>query len=103
MGIAPPSRPLRAAVLDRLHPTVDFDAYVFVLTDPRTSVGVDPLADVPLLDQLPRVIRLKYATAVNRWTALGDPPVARLGDRPGLPWADLLRSAGIVDVASVVF
>lgn len=99
------ARPLRAAMLDRLRPVVPFDAYVFVLTDPRTSVGSDPLAEVPLLDRLPQVIRVKYATAANRWTSLTDPPVGLLSaaGASGSAWPGLLREAGIVDVASVVF
>jgi hypothetical protein len=48
-------------------------------------VGAAPLADVPCLPELPRLIRLKYLTDVNRWTAL-EAPVALLravtGDRP---------------------
>lgn len=104
-----PARQLRAAVLDQLHQAIGFDSYVFVLTDPLSCVGADPLADVPLLDELPRLIRLKYATTVNRWTSLGDPPVRLLdegtGGRPeqSLLWRELLGPAGIVDVASVVF
>lgn len=106
---AMPARQLRAAVLDELRRVVGFDSYAFVLTDPETCVGCDPLAETPLLDQLPRLIRLKYATEVNRWTALGDPPVALLLDstagRPerSLVWREMLSAAGVVDVASVVF
>ncbi|HEU5156104.1 MAG TPA: helix-turn-helix transcriptional regulator [Streptosporangiaceae bacterium] len=104
-----PSRQFRAAVLDQLRHAVGFDFYVFVLTDPQTSVGCDPLADVPLLDDLPRLIRLKYATAVNRWTTLGEPPVALLFEstagrrEESLLWREMLEAAGIVDVASMVF
>jgi DNA-binding CsgD family transcriptional regulator len=104
-----PPRQLRAAVLDRLRHAVGFDFHVFVLTDPQTCVGCDPLADVPLLGELPRLIRLKYATTVNRWTTLRDPPVALLFEGTGarrersLLWRDMLRPAGIVDVASMVF
>jgi DNA-binding CsgD family transcriptional regulator len=64
-----PARQLRTAVLDQLRRAIGFESYVFVLTDPRTRVGCDPLADVPLLAELPRLIRLKYTTTVNRWTA----------------------------------
>ncbi|GAA0980354.1 LuxR C-terminal-related transcriptional regulator [Acrocarpospora macrocephala] len=103
------ARELRAAVLDQLRHVIEFDSYVFALTDPRTCVGCDPLADVPLLDELPRLIKLKYVTAVNRWTRLGEPPVALLYEGTGgrreqsLLWRDMLGPAGIVDVASMVF
>jgi DNA-binding CsgD family transcriptional regulator len=104
-----PVRELRAAVLEQLRLVVGFDYYVFALTDPRTCVGCDPLADVPLLNELPRLIRLKYATTVNRWTSLDDPPVALLFESTGgrreqsLLWREMLGAAGIVDVASIVF
>jgi DNA-binding CsgD family transcriptional regulator len=102
------ARQLRAAVLDELHQVIRFDSYAFVLTDPDTCVGCDPLADVPLLDELPRLIRLKYATTVNRWTSLVDPPVGLLHEDTGgqrehsLLWREMLGPAGIVDVASMV-
>jgi DNA-binding CsgD family transcriptional regulator len=104
-----PARHLRAAVLDQLRLAVGFDSYVFLLTDPQTCVGCDPLADVPALDELPRLIRLKYATTINRWTTLNDPPVALLYESTGgrreqsLLWRDMLAAAGVVDVASMVF
>jgi DNA-binding CsgD family transcriptional regulator len=106
--VAVDARRLRAEVLDLLRPALAFDFHAFVLTDPATGVGADPLADVPMLDDLPRLIRLKYATAVNRWTGLGDPPVGLLragtGGRPERSpmWRELLRPAGISDVASMV-
>ena len=58
---------------------IDFDAYVWLLTDPVTAVGVAPLADVPCLPELPALIRAKYATPVNRWTVL------RLQSSPSAP------------------
>src|SRR6267154_877655 len=64
------ARALRLEVLDAIRRAVGFDAYAWLLTDPETSVGSSPLADVPCLPQLPQLIRLKYATSVNRWTAL---------------------------------
>ena len=75
------SRSLRIDVLAALRPVVDFDAYVWMLTDPETCVGALPLADVPsaLLPELPRLIGLKYLTAVNRWTGLSTKAV-RLTD-----------------------
>ena len=57
-------------VLSVLREVIDFDAYVWLLTDPVTAVGVAPLAEVPCLPELPALIRAKYATPVNRWTAL---------------------------------
>ena len=63
-------RMLRLEALDAIRRAVSFDAYAWLLTDPETSVGSSPLADVPCLPQLPQLIRLKYATAVNRWTGL---------------------------------
>lgn len=101
------SRQLRLRLLDELRATVGFDAYAFLLTDPETSVGSAPIADAPGLGlpELPRLIRLKYLTEVNRWTALKD--VALLSDHQdpscSLLWRDLLRDYGVRDVASVVF
>jgi hypothetical protein len=71
---------LRLALLDEIHHVVKFDAYAWLLTDPETEVGSAPLADVPCLPELPRLIRLKYLTAINRWTGL-DVPVALLRGR----------------------
>lgn len=98
------SRALRAAVLAELSRIVPFDAYVWPLTDPETSVATAPLASVPpaLMPELPRLIRLKYLTSVNRWTGLSG--AARL-DAPAdsLVWRELLQGHGVTDVASVVF
>jgi DNA-binding NarL/FixJ family response regulator len=102
------ARGLRLAVLDQIRDVVGFDAYAWLLTDPETEVGCAPLADVPCLPELPRLIRLKYSTPVNRWTVL-DGPVAMLraatGDRPerSLVWREMLAHYGVQDVASVVF
>ena len=87
---------------------VDFDAYAWLLTDPETEVGSAPLADVPCLPELPRLIRLKYLTSVNRWTRL-ETPVALLHASTGghkersLVWRDMLSRFGVTDVASLVF
>jgi DNA-binding CsgD family transcriptional regulator len=97
-------------VLTEIRHVVGFDAYAWLLTDPETSVGSAPLADVPspLLPLLPRLIRLKYLTEVNRWTTL-DSSVASLREATGgelsrsRVWRDLLGSYGIVDMASCVF
>ncbi len=103
------ARTLRLRLLAELRTTVGFDAHAWVLTDPETRVGSAPLADVPCLDQLPRLIRLRYLTAVNRWTTLLDPPVGLLaGATDGdlgrsLLWRELLCDHDVSDVATVVF
>ncbi|HUR23096.1 MAG TPA: LuxR C-terminal-related transcriptional regulator [Acidimicrobiales bacterium] len=98
------ARGLRLALLDELRVAVGFDAYSWLLTDPETEVGCAPLADVPCLPELPRLIRLKYLTATNRWTGL-EAPVALLGSQRGdsLVWRDMLAGYRVEDVASVVF
>ncbi|MFI6316804.1 LuxR C-terminal-related transcriptional regulator [Nonomuraea sp. NPDC050556] len=95
---------LRVALVDELRRAIGFDAYGFVLTDPMTSVGSAPLADVPCVEELPELIRLKYLTPVNRWTALDDPPTALLGDPArSLLWRELLHRYSVGDIASTVF
>jgi DNA-binding CsgD family transcriptional regulator len=101
-------RSLRVAILNEIKSVVAFDAFVWLLTDPQTEVGCSPLADVPCLPELPRLIMLKYLTPINRWTRLKD-PVARLHESSGarlersLVWNSLLGRYGVTDVASVVF
>ncbi|WP_162891378.1 LuxR C-terminal-related transcriptional regulator [Aeromicrobium sp. A1-2] len=96
-------RDLRADVIDLLGREMPVDAYAFVLTDPETSVGVDPLASIPDLRELPQVIALKYTTPTHRWTTLDDvvslaaTPVAARG-----PWHEYVLARGVVDVASMV-
>src|SRR5688572_21004140 len=86
---------LRIALIEELRRTVPCEAYAWLLTDPETEVGSAPLADVPWLRDLPTQIRLKYSTAVNRWTHLQS-PVALLRDVTGdrrdesLVWRDVL-------------
>lgn len=104
-----PDRTLRVHLVDALRRAIGFDAYAFVLTDPETAVGTSPLSDAPILDQLPRLIRLKYLTDVNRWTDVDSPPVRLLqASTDGDParsrlWRELLREQDIGDVASIVF
>src|SRR5215471_20717559 len=98
-------RTLRLEALDAIRRAVSFDAYAWLLTDPETSVGSSPLADVPCLPRLPQLIRLKYATAVNRWTALPGAAAslaqATGGDLSGsLMWRELLRDYQVTDIAS---
>lgn len=95
-------------MIEDLRRTLGFDAYAWVLTDPVTEVGAAPLAEVPCLPELPRLIRLKYLTTTNRWTSL-NPPVATLrtataDDRAqNLVWRELQRTYNVGDVASLVF
>jgi len=105
------AKTLRFRVLEEIRQVVAFDFYVWLLTDPRTAVGCAPLADVPSLPDLPRLVKFKYLTDVNRWTRLAvDGPVARSltdgtgGDLGAAPvWREVLCRYGIRDVASVVF
>lgn len=106
---APDARGLRLDVVAELRRAVGFDAYAWLLTDPVTAVGTSPLADVPWLPELPQQIRLRYLTALNRWTALGDVGVALLHEatdgtpQRSLVWRELLSRYGVGDVASAVF
>lgn len=103
------ARTLRLQVIEELRRAVGIDAYAWLLTDPLTWVGASPLADVPWLPELPRQIRLKYLTPVNRWTSLPGRPVALLSEttRGDLAqsqvWNELLKRYGVDDVASMVF
>lgn len=102
-------RSLRRQVVEVLRPVVGFDSYAWLLTDPVTSVGASPLAEVAWLPELPRQIDLKYRTTVNRWTSLDDSSVALLdqvteGDlAQSLVWRELLVRYDVRDVASVAF
>lgn len=105
------SAALRRDVLAEVAQVIDFDAYVWLLTDPVTAVGAAPLADVPCLPELPALIKAKYATPVNRWTVLqrGPSPVGVLhaavdGELArSHVWHEVLSRYGIRDVASAVF
>jgi DNA-binding CsgD family transcriptional regulator len=101
-------RALRAAMLEEIGRNIAFDAYAWLLTDPETEVGSDPLADVPCLPELPKLIWLKYSTDINRGTRV-PARVGRLqadtGGHPerSLVWRELLSGYHVSDVASVVF
>ena len=93
---------LRERVVAELRRRLAFEWYVFVLTDPRTAVGVDPLADVPPGLDLPSQIRAKYLTPVQRWTSLRH--AAHLGGQRAESEVWRRASAhGVADIASVVF
>lgn len=99
---------LRLELLAEFSRVIGFDAYVWLLTDPETSVGSSPLAESPCMQELPSLILLKYLTGVNRWTTLNTPValLARATDGDlmrSLLWRDLLVRYGVVDVASSVF
>ncbi len=102
------SRDLRRSVLDALRTRIGFDAYAWLLTDPETSVGWSPLAEVPCPTELPELIRLRYLTDGQRWTRLkpGVPVALSVdGGRRGLGdlrWRDFLVHHGVRDVATVV-
>ncbi len=105
-GLRP--RELRLEALAAIRRAVGFDAYAWLVTDPETTVGSSPLADVPCLPRLPQLIRLKYLTAANRWTALPG-AVASLAQATGgdlsrsLMWRELLREYQVTDIASSVY
>src|SRR5580693_7260794 len=100
---------LRLRLLAEIRRAVRFDAYAWLLTDPETSVGSAPLADVPCLPELPRLIALKYLTRINRWTSLQGTRAALLHEATGgdlsrsLLWRDLQSRYAVSDVASLVF
>jgi DNA-binding CsgD family transcriptional regulator len=90
---------------------IDSAAYVWLLTDPVTEVGAAPLAEVPSIAELPALIRAKYATPVNRWTALRRQasPAGLLDETTGgdlarsRAWLEVMSRYRIRDAASVVF
>jgi DNA-binding CsgD family transcriptional regulator len=103
-----PERSLRSSILDEVRRFIAFDAYAWLLTDPETSVGASPVARTPDLAGLPRLIRAKYLTEVNRWTGLGHTAVSLVNATGGdlsrsVVWREILHAYGVVDVASAVF
>jgi len=104
-------RDLRRQVLAVLREVLDFGAYVWLLTDPVSAVGAAPLAEVPCMAELPALIKAKYATDLNRWTAMGgdDCPAGLLTAAAGgdlarsRVWREVMSRYGIRDVASAVF
>lgn len=104
----PDARALRLEVLAAVRRVVGFDAYAWLITDPETSVGSSPLADVPCLPVLPQLIRLKYLTILNRWTGLTCGAVSLSGAAGGnlsrsLMWRELLHAYQVSDIASSAY
>jgi DNA-binding CsgD family transcriptional regulator len=102
----PDDRVLRRRALDTIATLVPFEHFVFVLTDPETTVGVSPLAEVPEGAALPGLIRLRYLSRPARWTALPEPActtLRALDDRPGSGgWSAALAEHGVRDVLLAV-
>lgn len=100
-------RSLRVSLLDELRRRVPFDAHVWLLTDPETEVGSSPLADIPALEDLPRIIRAKYLTPRNRWTSMRAAETATAAEVDGGASTSAILAAassvGIEDIASTVF
>ncbi len=104
-------RELRRQVLTVLRDVIDFGAYAWLLTDPVTTVGTAPLAEMPCITELPALIKAKYATPVNRWTALQTQasPAGLLNHSTGgdlsrsRAWREVMSRYHVRDVASVVF
>lgn len=102
-------RALRLELLNEIRSDLPFDSYVWLLTDPETCVGSAPIADTPSLADVPKVIRLKYLTPVNRWTTLPSNTSVTLVEATDLEpsqsiaWRELLQHYGVSDVISTVF
>ena len=103
-------RALRIALVDDLRQAVPFGAHVWALTDPETGVGVSPVATVPPEAEavLPRLIRCRYLTTVNRPGSLDGAAESLLRATDGHPeesllFREVLRGVGVSDVATVVF
>jgi DNA-binding CsgD family transcriptional regulator len=94
-------RGLRRGVLEQIRRSIPFDAFAWLLTDPETTVGTAPLAEVPCLDKLHRLVALRY-TSGRRWTA-GDPGVPYRPVLPGSELARFIADYGPYDVVSVAF
>ena len=100
---------LRIAVLDLVREVCPFDAYTWLLTDPETSVGAAPYAEVPCFSELPTLIRLRYTSRVHRWTSLRGARSIHLADLlPAaelrvLDWCSFVSGYGVSDIATAVF
>jgi DNA-binding CsgD family transcriptional regulator len=101
-------RELRAALIAEIRRVVPFEWFAWPVTDPLTEVGTAPLADAPVLRDVPGLIRAKYLTDVNRWTSMSDAVTTLVGACDGqldrsLLWREWLSRYGVSDVASLVF
>lgn len=101
-------RSVREQIVSAVRQFVPFDFHAFVLTDPVSTVGCSPLADVPDVARLPTLIRLKYLTDINRWTDLPSGGATLLGTTAGRPerslvWREHLAALGVVDVYSAAY
>lgn len=94
-------RTLRRNVVEQVRRTVPFDAFAWMLTDPETTVGTAPLAEVPCLDRLSQAVALRY-TSGRRWTA-GPPGVPCRPVLPGSELAAFIATYGTYDVVSIAF
>lgn len=94
------SRVLRRRMREVIGRVVPYTGYSWLLTDPGTTVGTSPLAEVPCPDRLPELIRLRYTTG-PRWATLDG--AACFGTTPPSAWRDLVTSYGVRDVATVAF
>ena len=97
-------RSLRARLLEELGREAAFDYHVWLLTDPATTVGSSPLASVPSSARVPQLIRARYLSPANRWSALdGVSTLRATSDGGGDPWHAELAIHRIGDVASLAF
>ncbi|TDT75899.1 DNA-binding CsgD family transcriptional regulator [Arthrobacter sp. AG258] len=102
---------LRTAILAEVATMVPFDAFVWPLCDPVTTVGMAPRARTPCPQELPTLIRLKYLSRAGRWTELmrwPEPAESLLKATQGEPsrspvWSGVLQRYGVRDVLSAVF
>ena len=94
-------RVLRRTVVEQLRRAVPFDAFAWLLTDPETTVGAAPLAEVPCLDRLSDLVALRYISG-RRWTE-GPPGVPHRPVRPGSELERFIATYGTYDVVSIAF
>lgn len=101
LAISEDDRNLRRAAVEQIRRSIPFDAFAWLLTDPETTVGNAPLAEVPCLDQLSRLVALRY-TSARRWTSVA-PGVPHRPVVPSSELAQFLAGFGKYDVVSLAF